>query len=134
MKPHGKLVAFIQTSRYIINWFTELPQTSTTPHLSSAPSMDNPVATTPLDSLRRSDRLWYEDADMVFCAGEWAFRVHRSILSVQSPIFRDMLALPQGKGEIGNTSKAKNKSPRVITLPDSGEDLYYFFLAIFDNS
>lgn len=80
---------------------------------------------TDLDSLMKVKKLWYNDADTVFCAGKCKFRLHSGIISTQSTIIRDNSALsPHGKGEDGI----------VIPLPDNEKDLYYFFLAIVDAS
>lgn len=87
--------------------------------------------THPLDSLKKIDRLWFDDADVVFRAGNYKFRVSRLILSQQSPIFRDMFSLPLG---VSDTIATEDRPYKVITLPDRDRDVIYFFLAIFDGS
>ncbi|KAF8502576.1 hypothetical protein JB92DRAFT_3123679 [Gautieria morchelliformis] len=46
--------------------------------------------------------LWFEDGDVVMNVTEGGvehrFRVHRSILAIASPVFRDMLSMPQPSG------------------------------------
>ncbi|KAF8956223.1 hypothetical protein BDZ97DRAFT_1763973 [Flammula alnicola] len=73
--------------------------------------------------------LWFEDANVIFHAGNKLFRVHRSILSKRSSIFNDMFSMPQSpQGE------ATDDGCTRIHLPDREMDVYYFFLAIFDSS
>ena len=47
----------------------------------------------------KSDEFWFEDGDIVLSVTEddvaHHFRVHRTILAIASPIFHDMLLLPQ---------------------------------------
>ncbi|KAF8479936.1 hypothetical protein JB92DRAFT_3102135 [Gautieria morchelliformis] len=46
--------------------------------------------------------LWFKDGDVVLSITEGGvenlFRVHRSILAIASPVFRDMLSIPQSSG------------------------------------
>ena len=45
------------------------------------------------------DEFWFEDGDMVLSVTEdgveTQFRIHRAILTIPSPVFRDMLSMPQ---------------------------------------
>ena len=47
----------------------------------------------------KSDEFWFEDGDMVPSVTadsvETHFRIHRSILTIPSPVFRDMFSMPQ---------------------------------------
>jgi BTB/POZ domain len=47
----------------------------------------------------RSENFWFEDGDIVLSVTEddveHHFRVHRAILTIASPVFRDMLSMPQ---------------------------------------
>jgi BTB/POZ domain len=43
----------------------------------------------------RSDEVWYDDGNIVLQAGGEQFRVHKSILSKYSTVFRDMFKVPQ---------------------------------------
>ncbi|KAF8959864.1 hypothetical protein BDZ97DRAFT_1666624 [Flammula alnicola] len=81
---------------------------------------------------QRVPELWFEDANVIFQAGQKLFRVHRSILSARSPIFNDMFSVPQPAAE--TQSGTINNDCECIHLPDSEVDVYYFFLAIFDAS
>ncbi|KAJ7610468.1 hypothetical protein FB45DRAFT_875820 [Roridomyces roridus] len=57
-----------------------------------------------------------------------ASSVSGSVLAARSPIFRDMLAIPQSEDQptIGGCP--------IVVLPDSAKDLEYFLRAIFDSS
>ena len=47
----------------------------------------------------KSDEFWFEDRDIVLSVTadgvETHFRIHRTILTIPSPVFRDMLSIPQ---------------------------------------
>lgn len=66
----------------------------------------------------KSEDFWFDDGDIVLSAtdddDEYHFRVHRVILTIASPVFREMLSMPQ--------PKKGNISP-VFLNDDSVEDL-----------
>jgi hypothetical protein len=43
--------------------------------------------------------LWFDDGNIILHAESTQFRVHRSILSASSSVFRDMFSLPQPENE-----------------------------------
>ena len=43
----------------------------------------------------RHSTLWFDDGNIVLIAQDTAFRVHSSILSLKSPVFKDMFSMPQ---------------------------------------
>ena len=71
--------------------------------------------------------LWFEDARLIFEAENHQFRVHSDILAVMSPVFRDMLLLPQPAcpGLVDGCT--------LVHLKDSAVDITYFFGAIFEK-
>jgi hypothetical protein len=71
--------------------------------------------------------LWFEDAQLVFQADNRQFRVHGDVLAAASPVFRDMLSLPQP------TCEDFVDGCPLIRLQDSGLDVTYFFKAIYDS-
>jgi hypothetical protein len=76
-------------------------------------------------SRTRIASLWFSDADLIFQADNHLFRVHGDVLAASSPVFQDMLLLPQPEAselEDGCT---------LIHLPDSAVDIISFFKAIF---
>jgi hypothetical protein len=69
--------------------------------------------------------LWFVDANLIFQADNHLFRVYGDVLAASSPVFQDMLLLPQPEAselEDGCT---------LIHLPDSAVDIISFFKAIF---
>ena len=53
----------------------------------------------PALNTKRSEEFWFEDGDIVLEVRDdhhiLQFRLHRSVLSQLSPIFRDMFSIPQ---------------------------------------
>ncbi|KAF7331369.1 hypothetical protein MKEN_00014700 [Mycena kentingensis (nom. inval.)] len=45
--------------------------------------------------IRCVEDLWFDDGDLVLQAGTARYRVYRVVLSLHSPVFKDMLAFPQ---------------------------------------
>ncbi|KDR69923.1 hypothetical protein GALMADRAFT_103536 [Galerina marginata CBS 339.88] len=82
---------------------------------------------------QRVPDLWFDDADVVFQAGQKLFRVHRGILCARSPIFRDMFSIPPPDQEAMGAGSTIDGCC-LINLPDAQQDVYCFFLAIFDAS
>ena len=66
----------------------------------------------------KSEDFWFEDGDIILSVTEDGveshFCVHRSILTIASPVFRDMLSMPQAP-------ECKNQLVRLID--DSVKDL-----------
>ncbi|KAJ7610470.1 hypothetical protein FB45DRAFT_700290, partial [Roridomyces roridus] len=79
-------------------------------------------------ALTRVEDLWFEDSGLIIQAGDSLFRVSGSVLAARSPIFRDMLAIPQPEDQ------PKMDGCPIVVLPDSAEDTEYFLRAIFDSS
>jgi hypothetical protein len=74
--------------------------------------------------LKRVDDLWFDDGSIVLQAESTQFRVHRSVLSTHSEIFRDMLAASQPVEEVEGCP--------VVRLPDSAEDWTHVLRALYD--
>ncbi|KAJ7758987.1 hypothetical protein DFH07DRAFT_919094 [Mycena maculata] len=96
-------------------------------------NVDIPVA----DSVLRSEavspshcvddsELWFNDGTLVFVTATSRFRIYSGLLAKESPIFRDMLALPQPED-----AETMDGCP-VVRLPDDGRDVGYFLKALFD--
>ena len=66
----------------------------------------------------KSEDFWFDDGDIVLSATkghiEHHFRVHRTILTIPSPVFRDMFSMPQ---------PTKEDISLVPLYDDSVEDL-----------
>jgi BTB/POZ domain len=76
----------------------------------------------------QSEDFWFEDGDIVLSVTEddikYHVRVHRAILTIASPVFRDMFSMPQ--------------SPECDSLPvslrdDSVDDLRALLGALYDR-
>ena len=67
--------------------------------------------------LRQDDELWYEDGTIVITAQDVAFKVYKGPLIEHSPVFNDMLSLPQP-----STSTTDASCP-IIPLHDSPDEL-----------
>ncbi|KAI0632740.1 hypothetical protein C8Q77DRAFT_1218231 [Trametes polyzona] len=83
---------------------------------------------------RKDEELWFEDGTLILVARDVKFRIYRGPLIAHSPVFKDMLSLPQPTGTVavgGNEKVAtirdeEDGSCPVIPLPDSPEDLRHF--------
>ena len=73
-----------------------------------------------LEGLARDEEFWYDDGSIVLVASSIAFKVYKGPLVDHSPIFRDMLSLPQPAAP---PLPSSNVSPPIIRLPDSAVDL-----------
>ena len=77
--------------------------------------------------LERDKEFWYKDGTIILMAGDFEFRVYRGPLERHSPVFRDMLSMPQPP-ESGNKDK-ENGCP-VIPLSDSPQELRHLLRAV----
>ncbi|CAL1705323.1 unnamed protein product [Somion occarium] len=68
----------------------------------------------------RSNALWLEDGNFVILVQSTAFRFYGGLLSIHSPVFRDMFSLPQPRGV------ERFDGCPFIRLYDSAEDFSYF--------
>ncbi|KAI0702673.1 hypothetical protein C8Q76DRAFT_230122 [Earliella scabrosa] len=87
----------------------------------SRPVSPCPTPPGPDGASKRDDELWFEDGNLLLVASEIEFRVYQGPLLVHSPIFKDMLSLPQPEG-------GPTPCP-VVHLADSPEDLRHFLRA-----
>ncbi|KAJ7221387.1 hypothetical protein GGX14DRAFT_669561 [Mycena pura] len=81
---------------------------------------------TEADNSRRMESLWFEDGSIILQAGSIQYRVHRSILAMHSPVFKDMLAFPQPAD-----SELIDGCP-VVRLPDPEAEVTPFLRALYD--
>ena len=68
--------------------------------------------------LTQDEEFWYEDGSIFLETTKVVFKVYRGPLVAQSPVFKDMLSIPQPS----NTHTQSRDHP-VIHLTDSPEDL-----------
>ncbi|KAJ7608513.1 hypothetical protein DFH06DRAFT_1248240 [Mycena polygramma] len=81
----------------------------------------------PPDSLTRVEDLWFPDASLVLQASNRLFRVSGGLLCARSPVFRDILSIPQPENE------PTIEGCPVVILHDSPDDTEYFLRAVFDS-
>ncbi|KAI0351203.1 hypothetical protein OH77DRAFT_957746 [Trametes cingulata] len=77
---------------------------------------DQATSTTPLDGFVQNVNFWYEDGTIILTAGNEAFKVYKGPLIEYSPVFRDMLSLPQPDSH-------QDQSCPIIPLSDAPLDV-----------
>ncbi|KAH8826504.1 hypothetical protein DL96DRAFT_1681549 [Flagelloscypha sp. PMI_526] len=77
----------------------------------------------PDTSYKVSD-LWLEDGSLVIKAGNRLFKIHRSTLVAQSPVFADMLSFPPAQNQ-----EFLDGCP-LVELPDDPEAVEFFLRAV----
>ncbi|KAH9856212.1 hypothetical protein C2E23DRAFT_722714 [Lenzites betulinus] len=70
-------------------------------------------------TVKRDSELWFDDGNLILVTGNVEFKVYRGPLIAHSPIFKDMLSLPQPSEP---DQSSENACP-VIPLHDSADDL-----------
>ena len=78
------------------------------------------------DPAIRHESLWFDDGSVVLSVERTLFRVHHSVLCVQSEIFADMFRIPQPSDE------ATIEGCAVIRLPDKAADFVDLLKAIYE--
>ncbi|KAJ7061551.1 hypothetical protein C8F01DRAFT_936749, partial [Mycena amicta] len=84
---------------------------------------------TPGDPQRVPD-LWFADGNIVLQAENSVFKVFQGILAARSPIFRDMMSIPQPPEGGGDLFEG---CPLVYMHGDSADAMSCFLRAIFDS-
>ncbi|ESK92286.1 hypothetical protein Moror_4684 [Moniliophthora roreri MCA 2997] len=93
-------------------------RTIRTPSESSALAMDTQ------EQFERSSDLWFSDGTLIVRAGRISFRVYRGIVAQNSPVFEDMLGIPQPRN-----AEFYDGCP-VVELHDSPDDVLPFLKAL----
>ncbi|KAI0742390.1 hypothetical protein C8Q80DRAFT_1273069 [Daedaleopsis nitida] len=78
--------------------------------------------------LRRDEHFWFEDGSIILHARDVAFKVYAKPLIDHSPVFKDMLSLPQPDDGVSFQSAGRNIP--VVSLADAPEDLRHVFEVI----
>ncbi|KAI0350924.1 hypothetical protein OH77DRAFT_1411978 [Trametes cingulata] len=80
------------------------------------------------------DDFWLEDGNLTLIAGNVEFKVYKGPLIANSPVFRDMLSLPQPAGTDGtpgsNPQCTCGFAPALVHVTDSPEDLRHLLRAL----
>ncbi|KLO07744.1 hypothetical protein SCHPADRAFT_932249 [Schizopora paradoxa] len=89
------------------------------------------------------DFLWFPDGNVVLATDTYLFKVHKSLLSVHSSVFKDMFELPDvghdssipggpGRSDAALASDSYKGVPMVTMVGDKGEDVAHLLRAVFD--
>ncbi len=90
-------------------------------------------------SLRHDVEFWFDSGNLVLVSSNLEFRVWKAPLIKHSPVFRDMLSLPQdagstrmpSNGAFARRTVTSSAAPAVVHLSDPPEDLRHFLRAFF---
>ncbi|KAJ6574144.1 hypothetical protein B0H19DRAFT_934125 [Mycena capillaripes] len=80
------------------------------------------VTLSPSIGPRRVEKLWFRDGTLVLATDTLLYRVYSGLLAQESPIFDDMLRIPQPADE-----ETIEGCPEV-RLSDDGRDVEYFLI------
>ena len=80
------------------------------------------------DLITRS-KIWFDDGSVVIQAELTQFRVHRSMLSRHSSVFRDMFSVPQPPGD----QESAVEGCSIVHLSDSPQDWENLLTLMYDN-
>ena len=100
------------------------------PSIAMEPAQDSSASTAELakDSVpQKHDSFWYSDGSIVLVANSTAFRVHTSILTRHSPVFMNIINLPQAED-----AKRIDGCP-VVHVSDSADEITCLLHAIYDG-
>ena len=100
---------------------TPTPSTSTSTSTSSSTKEES-------NSIQLHPEMSFEDGSIAIIAGNTAFKVHRSVLSRKSALFKDLLSLPQPETE------EKFEGLPVVRLLDPPEDITTLLDAIYNGA
>ncbi|TBU54713.1 hypothetical protein BD310DRAFT_961258 [Dichomitus squalens] len=71
--------------------------------------------------MQKDEDFWFEDGNIVIIAQDIGFRLHKSILSSVSPVFRDLFSVPQPE------DAETMDGCQIVRVSDSASDLRHFF-------
>ncbi|KAF8900736.1 hypothetical protein CPB84DRAFT_1778783 [Gymnopilus junonius] len=75
----------------------------------------------------RSDKVWFEDGNVILQSGRMQFRIHKSVISRHSKVFRDMFEVPQPEGE------PTTDGCQVALVMDEANDWENVLLVLYDG-
>lgn len=77
----------------------------------------------------RSDRVWFDDGNVVLQAEQTLFKVLKSIIAFHSTVFRDMFSIPQPPSE----GEITGEGCPVVRLSDTAVDVTIVLEALFQR-
>lgn len=84
------------------------------------------------------DFLWFSDGSVVLATDLYLFKVHKSLLSLHSSVFKDMFEPPNMDDSVAGGIGARPAQemyqglPLVILVGDKGEDVAHLLRAVFE--
>ncbi|TDL15567.1 hypothetical protein BD410DRAFT_756245 [Rickenella mellea] len=78
----------------------------------------------PLSCRKKHPKLWFDDGNIILATKLSLFRVHRSLLSAYSPVFADMLSLPQP--EVAENTIDGLPDVHVVVFSDDDNEFTHF--------
>ncbi|KAL4246426.1 hypothetical protein ABKN59_009649 [Abortiporus biennis] len=91
-------------------------------------SSNDKTGTLPTE-ISRSGDFWLDDGNIVLVAEHTSYKVHRSFLARHSPVFKDILSLPQ----TGNVGEAQIEGCPAAQLSDSADDIHIILSMLYDS-
>jgi len=82
-----------------------------------------------LSVIRRVPELWIDDGNIVLQAEDVQFKVHRSILSMHSPVFAALLRSPPSDG----APMTVDGCPLIRLAQDSAVEVRHLLLALYGD-
>ena len=82
------------------------------------------------DAEIQRSRFWFDDGSVILQAENTQFRVHCSVLSLHSNVFKDMFNMPQ---PTDTTTVPNADSCPVIALFDKASDLEHVLSILYEN-
>ncbi|CAL1717101.1 unnamed protein product [Somion occarium] len=86
------------------------------------------TAKPPSHNLIKSSKFWFPDGNIDLIAQKTSFRVHSSILSIHSNVFRDMLSIPQPN------DTEQLDGCKMVHLSDTSEELTVLLSALYEGA
>ena len=110
--------------------FKFYPPASLLPQVRDLNSVSNPILPTTMnpDLINRS-KIWFDDGSVVIQAEQTQFRVHRSMLSRHSSVFRDMFSVPQPPGD----QEPVIEGCSIVHVSESSRDWENLLTLMYDN-
>lgn len=84
--------------------------------------------------------LWFPDGNVILATDSYLFKVHKSLLSLHSSVFKDMFELPNVDGVVsdklnitGTALELYEDLPLVLLVGDKGEDVVHLLRTIYEH-
>ncbi|TDL16683.1 hypothetical protein BD410DRAFT_776893 [Rickenella mellea] len=95
-------------------------------------SMDSSNTRLPIEDRKKHPTLWLDDGNIVLATNLSRFRVHRTMLSMGSPVFADMLSMPVPLWNTVGTENTFEGLP-VVEIPDNDVDFTHLLCFLYDS-